>query len=253
MEQRAQLLELVPRAGRDEQPAVGAGGRERTVDRAAYRLPLGAGGRGRAAPRDRLRLEREQLRDAPVGELQQPVHLLAMERLALRGPLDLDVRARVRGDHVEVDLRARILRVVEVQQQRALHDAHAHRAQVPPERPLEARAPERDGERDPATGDRGAARAAVRLEHVAVDGHGPLAQDRRVHHAPQRPPDEPLDLVRPAAQLALDRLALAALRGGARQHRVLRGHPADALAAQVRRDAVLDGRRAQDMRAAARG
>ena len=105
-------------------------------------------------------------------------------------------------------------------------------------------------QRDPATRDGRAAGAAVRLDDVAVDGHGPLTQDGGVDHAPQRPADEPLDLVRAAAQLALGALALAALGRGAGQHRVLGGDPAGALAPQVRRDAVLDGRGAQHVRAA---
>ena len=43
------------------------------------------------------------------------------------------------------------------------------------------------------------------------------------------------------------RLALGPLGRGPRQHRVLGGDPAGALAAEVRRDAVLDRRRAQDL------
>ena len=63
-------------------------------------------------------------------------------------------------------------------------------------------------------------------------------------------PIEALDLVRPAADLAGGRLALRPLGGGARQHGVLGGDPAAALAPQMRRDAVLDRRRAEDLRVA---
>ena len=49
-----------------------------------------------------------------------------------------------------------------------------------------------------AAADRRRAGAAVGLQHVAVDDDLPLAQHDDVAHAPQRPADEPLDLlVRP--------------------------------------------------------
>ena len=51
--------------------------------------------------------------------------------------------------------------------------------------------------------------------------------------------DQPADLVGAAAELALHRLAVAAGVGGARQHRVLRRHPAQARALAPARDALL--------------
>ena len=68
-----------------------------------------------------------------------------------------------------------------------------------------------------------------------------------VDDATERAPDQALDLVRSAAERPLtdsrsDRSAVA--RG---QHRVLGGHPARALAAEVRRHAVADRRGAQDL------
>ena len=113
--------------------------------------------------------------------------------------------------------------------------------------PLHAVGDERRGEGDVAAGDRRRPRPAVGLEDVAVDRDRPLAEPGQVDHAAQRAPDEPLDLVGPAADPALDRLALGPLGGRPRQHRVLGGDPAGALAAQVRRDAVVDRRRAQDL------
>ena len=46
-----------------------------------------------------------------------------------------------------------------------------------------------------AAADRGRAGAAVGLEHVAVDDHLALAQQRHVAHRPQRPAHQPLDLL----------------------------------------------------------
>ena len=116
--------------------------------------------------------------------------------------------------------------------------------------PLHPVGDEGRAERHVAARDRRRARAAVRLEDVAVDGDRPLAEPAEVHDATQRAPDEPLDLVGPAADPALGRLAVRALGGGPRQHRVLGRHPARALAAQVRRHAVGDRRGAQDLRVA---
>src|SRR5207342_2068846 len=102
-------------------------------------------------------------------------------------------------------------------------------------------------EGDVATGDRRRPGPAVGLDHVAVDRDRPLAELAEIDDAPERPADEPLDLVGPAADPALGRLALAPLGRRPREHRVLGGDPAGPLAPEVRRDAVLDRRRAQDV------
>jgi hypothetical protein len=50
--------------------------------------------------------------------------------------------------------------------------------------------------------DRRGARAAVRLQDVAVQRDRPLAQLLQLRHRPQRTPDQALDLLRAAADLA---------------------------------------------------
>ena len=97
----------------------------------------------------------------------------------------------------------------------------------------------------PGTGDRGRARAAVRLDDVAIDADLPLAHALQVHHRSQRAPDQPLDLLRAAGRLAACHLAARALMGGARQHAVLGRDPAAPLAAQPARHAGLQAGRAQ--------
>ena len=62
---------------------------------------------------------------------------------------------------------------------------------------------ERQRQRDEGAGDRRRPRAAVGLDDVAVDPDRPLAERREVGHRAQRPSDEPLNLLRPAADLAL--------------------------------------------------
>ena len=61
----------------------------------------------------------------------------------------------------------------------------------------------------------------------------------------QRAADQPLDLDGAAALLALGRLTVDALGRRARQHRVLGGHPALALALHPARHVLVDARRAQ--------
>ena len=98
---------------------------------------------------------------------------------------------------------------------------------------------------DERPGDRGGARAAVGLQHVAVDLDGPLPERREVDHRAQRASDQALDLLRAPGLLAARRLALGARVGRARQHAVLGGHPAAAAVLQERRHALLDARGAQ--------
>src|SRR5262249_30650742 len=90
-------------------------------------------------------------------------------------------------------------------------------------------------------GDGGAARPTVGLDDVAVQGEGSCPELRQVDGCPQCPTDEPLDLLRPAALLALGRLARGPGVGASREHAVLGGHPAAALPQQMGRDALLDG------------
>ena len=107
-EELAQLGELVDRAGRDESEA--AAGPRSALDR---REDLGLGG--------------EQALEAGRREVHQPVHRGPVERLALGRALDLDERARVGADDVEVDVGAGVLAVVEVEQRLAVDDADADR------------------------------------------------------------------------------------------------------------------------------
>ena len=105
-------------------------------------------------------------------------------------------------------------------------------------------------QRDPAAADRRGARAAVGLQHVAVDRDLHVGHLLQVGDGAQRAADETLDLLRAARLLAFRRLAADALGRRARQHRVLGGDPSLARALEPRRDALLDRRGAQHARAA---
>ena len=188
-----------------------------------------------------------------------PSAIRVVERLALEGQafgraLHLD-EPPVAGLHdVHVHVRARVLLVGEVQHRHAADHADARRGHVivhGDRLDLSRRAHVLHGEhhRDEPAGDRRGARAAVGLNHVAVDPDRPLAQLRQPRDRSQRSADEPLDLLRASADLARAGLALRAGRRRARQHPVLRGDPALAGVAQKRRHAILDARRAHDTRA----
>ena len=86
----------------------------------------------------------------------------------------------------------------------------------------------------------GAARAAVGLQHVAVDGDLPLAERHPVDAGAQAAADQPLDLLGAARLLAGRGLAAGAGGGRARQHAVFRRHPAEPGLAQERRHRLLD-------------
>jgi hypothetical protein len=190
-----------------------------------------------------------------TGEVEQRVQLVAAEGVALGGALHLDERAAILHDDVHVGLRRGVLEVVEVEHRHAAADADRHGGDLAVQRRSRERAAADQrvagvGERDIAAGDRGGARAAVGLQHVAVEGDGALAERGEVDDRAQAAADEALDLLGAAALLALGRLARRARMRGARQHAVFGGDPALALAAQEARHAILDRRGAEHARVA---
>ena len=157
------------------------------------------------------------------------------------------------GHHdVHVGLGGRVLGVLEVEERLAVDDPDRDGGDRPGERLREAELVERAARGDVRAGDRRAARAAVGLQHVAVEPDRPLAERLEVDHAAERAADQPLDLDRAAALLAARRLASDAIAGRRGQQRVLGRHPALALVAKPARDLVVDHRRAEHLRLALR-
>ena len=101
----------------------------------------------------------------------------------------------------------------------------------------------RQPQRHPAAGDRGAAGAAIGLDHVAIDGDLAFAQRDAIDAGAQGAADQALDFLGPARLLARRRLAPVAGVGGARQHAVFRRHPAQAGVLEERRRAGPRSRR----------
>ena len=106
--------------------------------------------------------------------------------------------------------------------------------------------------RDVRARDRRAARPAVGLEDVAVEPERPLPERLHVGDGAEGAADQALDLDRPPLLLAGARLALRALPGRGREHRVLGRQPAAPVADEPARDAVLERRRAEHPRLAER-
>ena len=145
-----------------------------------------------------------------------------------------------------------VLVIVQVQHRRAADDAARNRGDLAGHRHgfqhvhLDQMS-ERQRQRDPGAGDRGATRAAIGVQHVAVERDRHLAHRRTVHHGAQRAADQTLDFLGSARLLAPSRFPVAAGVGGAGQHAVFRGDPAEAGVAQERRHPGLDAGGAQNL------
>jgi hypothetical protein len=199
----------------------------------------------------------DQVADALVGEREQPVHLGACERGTFGRALHLDEAAGGGHHDVHVGVAGRVFDIFEVEQRRAFDDADRHRGdELADRRCGELAVGEQPAHRvvrsDEGAGDRRGARAAVGLEHVAIERDRAFAERLQVEHGAQRAADQALDLLRAAALLAARGFAVAAGVGGARQHAVLGRHPAFAGAALVRRHLLLDRGGTEDLGVAER-
>ncbi len=200
---------------------------------------------GEGSPPHGLRLRGVDPFAADPREAQQAQQVFLVVARALGGRLGLGDLAAFEQHEVGVRVGRAVLEVVEVEHRGALVDAARDRGNLGNDRILGDRAGlhqpvDRQPQRHPRAGNGRGARAAVGLEHVAVEDDLPLAELFHVGHRAQRAADQPLDLLRPPALLALGRLAAAAGVRRARKHRVLGGDPALALVAQERRDFLLD-------------
>ncbi|AEM42080.1 hypothetical protein KVU_2241 [Ketogulonicigenium vulgare WSH-001] len=102
---------------------------------------------------------------------------------------------------------------------------------------------------DPTAGDGRTARAAVGLNHIAVDGDLTLAQGHTIHARTQGAAYKPLNFLGTAG-LSVFCLALHPRMGRAGQHAVFCGHPTQPRVLQERRHARVQRCRAQHMRIA---
>ena len=199
------------------------------------------------------RLRRRELLDPAGGEVEQLVEQLPREGVALGGRLHLDEPPVAGHDDVHVDLGARVLR-------RSRGRAAARRRRSPTEtaatEPGSAfESPKRSSARCAATyapRDRGAARAAVGLEHVAVEPERALAERLEVA-APRGARGRSAAGSRPCGRLAARATPRAACaRRSTPAAASTRPSSSRCPAAQPARHALLDDRRAEHARLALR-
>ena len=149
-----------------------------------------------------------------------------------------------------------VLGIIQVEQGVAVDNAHGNRGDLARERDaleLTRLDPHGKGvvQRHPGAGNARRSRAAVCLNHIAVDGDGVLAERLHVDDGTQAAANEALNLH--GAALAVGVLALAALAGRCRQHGVLRRYPTGLGALAPARHTLLDGGGAQHARIAKLG
>src|SRR6266542_700900 len=221
---------------------------------AVARTSAGSEVEGRLAARlEGAPLKPDQPPDAGFRQREHLGEPIAAEGRLLRRSLHLDEGAGAGHDHVHVDLGRRVLDVVEVEHRRAADDAHADGRHAVTHRRARHRARFDDradgvGHGDEAACDGRRARAAVGLDDVAVDPDRALAELGHLDDGAERAADQALDLLRPAAGPAP--LAAHARVRRARQHAVLRRHPALALPLEEGRHLLLDRGGADDLRVA---
>src|SRR5581483_759985 len=124
----------------------------------------------------RVLLDAFELLDAGGCEVEQLVQPAAFERNALGGRLHLDETALAGHDHVHVDVGARVLLVVEVEQRLAAEDADRDGRDRTRQDLREREPVERAVGGDVGAADGCAASPAVGLEHVAVEVDGAFAE-----------------------------------------------------------------------------
>src|SRR5262245_9590026 len=207
---------------------------------------------GGQRPERRL-LRLPQRCDATLGQGEKLIQRRPRERGALRGRLHLHEAAVARHDHVGVDLRPRVLGVVEIAQRLPIdHPDADRRYRLVQRQPLDRFTVDQYGQGllqgHEATGDRRAARPAVRLQHVAVHVDRSLTERLEVDHAAEGTADQALDLHPASILLAAADVARLAIPGGRRQHRVLGGDPAPTPALHPPRHGVAHRGGADDAR-----
>src|SRR5215204_832668 len=116
----------------------------------------------------RALLRLADLLDTRGRQVEEIVQLLAGVPLAFRGRLHLDQTAVAAHDDVEVDLGARVLRVVEVEERLAVDDPERDACDRVGQRLPEAEAVERPARRDVGTGDRDRKSTRLNSSHTVI-------------------------------------------------------------------------------------
>src|SRR5579862_9902514 len=123
----------------------------------------------------------DQFVDAGPAEIQQLSQSARAEWITFGSSLNLHELVAIGHDKVEIHIRSRIFRIIEIEHRNAFNDAHADRRHVGPnrvlaEKPRIQKLPDREIQRNKCARDRSRARSAVRLYDVAVDPDLALTQ-----------------------------------------------------------------------------
>src|SRR5258705_2493998 len=185
---------------------------------------------------DNLFLSLEQLFDALFGKLRHSFHLFSRERSRFGGALNFNEFPRTRHNKIHCAVGPAVFLVTQIQEDLAFDDPDAHRrhgvfkrididdAAVKP-------TAHRVRQRHVGARDRRRARAAVRLNHVAIDPDGFFAKSFQIGNRAQAAADQALNLVGPAADFSARRFSADARLRRTRQHAVLSSDPAFAAVA----------------------
>ena len=155
-------------------------------------LLLGGDQRRRIAQRFALRLH--QGAAAAFTQIQQGVELIAGKGAALARTLQLDKLALLVHYKIHVRVRAAVFRIAQIQAGRALHHACADGGDLVDngrfaQLALADQPVNRANQRHKAARDGSRARAAVSLQHIAVNGDRALAQSFTIDCLAQRAAD----------------------------------------------------------------
>src|SRR3984957_3383178 len=156
---------------------------------------------------------------------------MAPERVALCSALYFDEGAAVIHDDVHIGLGLRVFGVVEIERTGACDDADRYGGHLSVQGTRGDGTPAHESlarlrQRHVGARDRRGARAAIRLQHIAIERNGSFTERLQIHNRAQRASDEALNLLSPAALLAARRLARTSRMSGARQHAVFSRYPA---------------------------
>ena len=165
---------------------------------------------------------------------------MAVKGCALCRALHLHKTTLTGHGHVHVGVTVGVLCVVEVQNGRALIDAHRDSSHLRMQCRTQSiglvlgaslTGQHRDGIEgcQPGTRDACRASAAIGLQHIAVQGDRSLAQGFQIADRSEGPSNEPLDLQGAPTLLAPGRLTITPSVCGSWQHAVFRSHPSAAL------------------------
>src|SRR6185503_14196553 len=153
-----------------------------------------------------------------------------------------------RANDVHIDLSARVLRVVEVEQHLAADHTDRDRCDIVRNRKrgrelsIVVELSQSEHQRNKGAGYRSRAGSSIRLDNVAVEIDCALADPVGLNNSSQRTADEPLNFLCAARKLNAARFALRSRFSGARQHGVFGGDPSFSSSALKHRYPIVNRR-----------